>query len=156
MNNGLKIFWGVVIVLVVMQFVSSTDNDGNAYGANDITHVVPVPDTVKHILEASCYDCHSNHTNYMWYSHVQPVGLWIGHHISDGKEELNFSEYNKYSGKRKIKKMQKVVKQLKEDKMPINPYLRMHPDAQLSEGQKKILIDWAESSYALVSAANHQ
>ncbi len=155
MGKGIKIVAGVLIVLVIMQFVSSTDNNGSAYGANDITHVIPVPDTVKHILENSCFDCHSNHTNYIWYSSVQPIGFWIGHHINEGKEEINFSEYRVYSAKRKAKKMQNIVKQLKNDKMPINSYLRLHPEATLTPEQKQMVINWADSAYAVLSAQIH-
>lgn len=155
MSKGVKIIAGLVIVLVVMQFISSTDNKGIAWGADDITHVVPVPDTVKHILENSCYDCHSNHTNYIWYSNVQPVGFWIGHHISEGKEEINFSEFRLYSAKRKAKKMQEIVKQLKSDKMPLSSYLRLHQEAALTAGQKQMVINWADSAYTVLSAQIH-
>ena len=154
MSKGIKTIAGILIVLVIMQFISSTDNNGNAYGPNDITQVINVPDTVKHILENSCYDCHSNHTNYIWYSNVQPVGFWIGHHINEGKEDLNFSEYKTYSAKRKAKKMQGITRQLKNDKMPIPSYLRLHPEAKLTDDQKQMLITWADSAYIKLNAAN--
>jgi hypothetical protein len=152
LKTGLKIGGGIFVVLVVLQLVSSKGNNGVCYGANDITHVVPVPDSVKKILEPACFDCHSNHTNYIWYSNVQPVAFWIEHHIDEGREKLNFSEFNTYNAKRKRGKMQGIVKEIKKKDMPLNSYTWMHPEARLSDEQRQTLIGWAEASLAALPA----
>jgi hypothetical protein len=146
LNTVLKIAGGLFVILIVIQLVPSKSNNGEVYGANDITHVVAVPDSVKKILEPACFDCHSNHTNYIWYSNVQPVGFWIEHHINEGREELNFSEYKTYKAKRKTRKMQGIVKQLKKGDMPLNSYTWMHPEARLTDAQRQTLIAWAEGA----------
>lgn len=66
---------GLIIFFLGIQFVRPAANNGEADTHQDITHYVQVPDTVMHVLKSSCYDCHSNHTNYPWYSKVNPVGL---------------------------------------------------------------------------------
>jgi len=149
----IRSFIVLAVVLIALQFVSSTGNKGDAYGADDITHVVAVPDTVKQILEVACYDCHSNHTTYRWYSSVQPVGIWIGHHINEGKEHLNFSEFAGYTTQRKVKKLEHLAEQVKDGRMPMPSYLRMHPEAVLTEGQKEILINWANKCNTVFSTA---
>jgi hypothetical protein len=46
-----------------------------------------------------------------------------------------------------------VVDEVNEDKMPKPKYLKKHPEAKLSDEQKKVLVDWAErTAEGLVSA----
>jgi hypothetical protein len=40
-----------------------------------------VPANVESILQNSCYDCHSNNTNYPWYSNIQPIRMFMDSHI---------------------------------------------------------------------------
>ena len=61
-----------------------------------IDKLYPVPDSVLHILKVACYDCHSNNTNYPWYSSLQPFALFINKHITEGKKELNFDEFGNF------------------------------------------------------------
>ena len=99
----------LAILLVVVQFIRPERNEGNANGENDITHFTSVPDDVKQILETSCYDCHSDHTNYPWYTNIQPIGLWMQHHVDEGKQHLNYSQYNTYKPKRQKHKMEETI-----------------------------------------------
>ena len=48
-------------------------------------------------LARACGDCHSNQTSLPWYGHVAPVSWWIKSHVREGREELNFSEWTRYS-----------------------------------------------------------
>lgn len=143
-----KILLGILLVLVVIQFIRPAKNNGIADSPSDISQAVIVPAEIKNILVISCYDCHSNHTEHRWYENIQPLGWWIGHHIKEGKEELNFSEFNAYSLKRKKHKLDEVVETVEEHEMPLNSYLWAHGDARLSAEQQKALTDWARESAA--------
>lgn len=136
----------LVILFIVIQFIRPARNDGNAAGPDDITNVVTVPDTVMSILKKSCYDCHSNHTNYPWYMNINPGGWLMASHIKDGKEELNFSEYATYSKKKRDRKLTITAEQVSKHEMPISSYLLIHSGAKLSDGQIKIIKDWVDSA----------
>src|ERR1043166_8361229 len=107
-----KILIGLLVVLVILQFIRPGRNNGSAAGPNDITHYVHVPDTVMHLLQVSCYDCHSNHTNYPWYVNINPVGLWLAKHIRDGKRHLNFSDLSQMPKKKLIHRMGDIGEQV--------------------------------------------
>lgn len=143
-----QIFISLLVVLVVIQFIRPTRNLGTAENVNDISHFTAVPDNVKGILETSCYDCHSDHTNYPWYTNIQPVGWWMQDHVNEGKREVNFSQFNAYRVKRKMRKFKEIAEQIKEDEMPLNSYLWIHGNAKMSEEQKKVILDWADSNLA--------
>ena len=48
----------------------------------------------RQLAVAACFDCHSNQTRSFWYEKVAPVKWWIGNHVSEGRQSLNFSEWN--------------------------------------------------------------
>jgi hypothetical protein len=71
--------------------------------------------------------------------------MWINHHIKEGKQELNFSEYQTYSIKKQQHKLKELVEQVEEGEMPMTSYTFIHRSAQLTEAEKKTLIDWTNS-----------
>ena len=108
----------------------------------NFTKVYNVPKNVEAIVRTSCYDCHSNNTNYPWYSNVQPVGFFMEHHIKEAKEDLNFSEWGNYSKRKQENKLDRIVKQIKSDEMPLASYTLIHKNARLTTVQKEEIMDW--------------
>ena len=141
-----QILLATVVVLVGMQFMRPEKNSGLADTPKDITHSVKVSPEIKNILEKSCYDCHSNHTEYPWYSNIQPMAGWLAHHIEEGREELNFSEFDSYRLRRKTHKLKEVIEQINEGEMPMSSYTIVHKEAKLSDEQKTALLKWATES----------
>ena len=136
-----------LIVFVIIQFFrpEKNINTGAAASINDITTIYQVPEDVHSILKTSCYDCHSNNTNYPWYSNFQPVAWWLNDHIVEGKKEINFSEFASYRIGKKYKKLEEIIEQVKEDEMPLTSYTIIHRDALLNKDQKLSLTNWATS-----------
>ena len=102
-----------------------------------------MPAAVQTTLRTSCYECHSNHTDYPWYAEVQPVGLWLNDHVKEGKGELNFSEFAAYNLRRQYRKFEEIGKQLREGEMPLSSYTLIHRYALLSAEQQSALTSWA-------------
>ncbi len=130
------------IALVGIQFIPADANKQVVIPDSDFRHEYDVPNNVMNILESFCYDCHSNNTNYPWYSHIQPIRLMMDHHIEEGKEELNFSELGNYSKRRQKNKLKAIINQIKDDEMPLSSYTLIHSNAKLSEGEKKEIVKW--------------
>ena len=113
-------------------------------GKDDITALYPPPAEVREILQRSCYDCHSNRTEYPWYAEVQPVGWWLANHIKEGKRQLNLSEFGAYSAKRQVKKLEALCDEVKDHAMPLTSYTLIHRSAKLSDAQINAVCQWAE------------
>lgn len=137
-----KVLILLLIVFVGIQFVPTNRNQSTEILDTDFSKTFEVPQDVQQLLETSCYDCHSNNTNYPWYNKIQPVSWFLEHHIEEGKEELNFSDFGSYSGRKQKSKLKSVISQIEDDKMPMPSYTVMHADAKLSEADKKLLINW--------------
>jgi len=146
MTRSKKIITGSLVVFIAMQFVRLSPNKGDLHGANEMSKKYNVPAEVQGILQQSCYDCHSNNTEYPWYTNVQPIGWWIQtSHVNDGKRHLNFSEFSSYPEKRAKKKIEEIADEIREGGMPLGSYTFIHRHAVLTPQQSKTLIDWAES-----------
>lgn len=142
----MKIFKIILLILMVVfvgiQFIPTKRNQSTDVPITDFTVVNTVPQNVSNILKTSCYDCHSNNTYYPWYNKLQPVAWFLESHISEGKAELNFSEWDTYSDRRKRSKLKSIISQIEDDKMPLTSYTLIHKDAVISKEQKTEIIDW--------------
>jgi len=148
-----KILAVLIVLLVVIQFIRPDKNisNDNTYALATKYEVSP---EVNKILKSSCIDCHSNKTEYPWYSNVQPVAWWLDHHVTDGKRHLNFSEFTKLPVAVQNHKFEEVVEMVEEHEMPLPSYtyLGLHKEAKLSEGQRRTIMDWAKLQMAELKA----
>jgi len=99
---------------------------------------------VMAILKTSCYDCHSNQTNYRWYSYVAPISWQIAKDVVKGREALNFSEWNTLNKRKLVRKLADIKEQLNKDVMPMKIYTFIHSDTKLNPSQKLLITDWTE------------
>ncbi|MDF2188664.1 heme-binding domain-containing protein [Paraflavitalea sp. CAU 1676] len=145
-----KIAWGLLIVLVLLQFIPRSVNKSEKTTPADIANNYQVPVQVQLLLKKACYDCHSNNTRYPWYADLQPFRLLLDQHVRDGKEELNFSEYGSYSKKRQFNKLRSIGESLEKGTMPLKSYRIMHADARLTEAEKAVVLKWVEDTRRLI------
>jgi hypothetical protein len=155
MKKVLKVILVIVIIaFIAIQFIRPVKNSGVENAAHQITAKYQVPQEVQQILKVSCYDCHSNTTNYPWYSEIQPVAWMLEGHILDGKDELNFSTFLNYPVWRHYKKFKEIGKEVKDGDMPLNSYTIFHREAVLSEDQKLLIQNWAANTMKEMEAEN--
>ena len=147
-----KIFIFLLFALVVIQFIRPKKNKAEGPQPNYIGNNFAIPEDVKSILAKACNDCHSNNTNYPWYSNFQPVLWWLDKHIKDGKKELNYDEYTSRSLRYQFHKMEETIEMVKEGEMPLNSYTWIHKDAKLSPEERSKLTNWANSIMVTMKA----
>ncbi len=149
-----KIGIGLTAVFIVIQFIRPARNTGSSSLSPDISKMVSIPDSVQAILKNACYDCHSNNTNYPWYSNIEPVGWLLAKHIRQGKAALNFSEFGSYSSRRQINKLTEIANSVRDGIMPISSYKFMHGDARLSDAERSLIINWVQLSKDSLESRN--
>ncbi|MFC0775923.1 heme-binding domain-containing protein [Terrimonas alba] len=140
-----KIFLFLLVILIIIQFIHPEKNKATGPQANYIGNAHPVPDDVKIILAKACNDCHSNNTEYPWYSAIQPVDWWMNGHVNDGKKHLNLDDYTKRSLRYQYHKLEEIEEQIKEGEMPLQSYTWVHKDAILTAAEKEKLISWTNA-----------
>lgn len=140
-----KLLYILAIVLILIQFYRPDLNNSSYESAvNEFIQQNNVSSEVESILKTSCFDCHSNHTSYPFYAQVAPISFWINHHVEEGKEHLNFSDWNNYSIKKKLHKLDEIIEEIEEHEMPLRSYTLLHTDAKLNEEASKLLVNWSK------------
>lgn len=133
-----------MIAFVVIQFFPVDYNQSEIVPQTDFMLVNKVPATVEQSLRVSCYDCHSNNTNYPWYSKIQPSAWYLEHHIKEGKAELNFNEWDDLSDRRKTSKLRSIISQIEDGEMPLDSYTLIHWNAKLDTVAKTQIIEYLQ------------
>ena len=141
-----KFFLVLGLAFIVIQFFRPEKNESND-STYAITTKYTVPNEVQVILKTSCNDCHSNKTNYPWYSNVQPVAWWLNEHVVDGKKHLNYSEFTKKPLFVQNHKLEETIEMVEKKEMPLASYtyFGLHPQANLTDEQREMIIDWAKA-----------
>ena len=83
------------------------------------------------LAKRACFDCHSNETTWPGYARIAPVSWLIQHDVDEGRENLNFSEWN-----RPQREAGDASKEVMEQDMPPRTYLLMHPLARLTDAER--------------------
>lgn len=145
MSKFKKYIWiGLLLALIIIQFVGPAKPVVSMDNPNDLLSTTDVSEDVSVMLKNACYDCHSMETKFPAYSKVAPVSWFINGHIKHGREELNFSDWNTFDKRTKIKLLKKIEEEVEEGKMPMASYTWLHSEAKLSDDQKKQLMTWAD------------
>jgi hypothetical protein len=112
---------------------------------NPLEHGQPTaPTEVLTILQRACYDCHSNETEWPWYSKIAPASFLISSDVKNGRKEVNFSVWQRYDAPRKLRKLREIAKEVEKGTMPQPYYLLLHPESKLSARDRELVVKWAK------------
>ncbi|WP_111309776.1 heme-binding domain-containing protein [Confluentibacter sediminis] len=142
----MKIFkiiaWILLIAFVGLQFIPTERNQSDVVPKTDFLLVNNTPQNLATLLKTSCYDCHSNNTEYPWYNKIQPTSWYLEDHIRHGKGEFNFNLWDELSDRRKSSKLKSIISQIENNEMPLESYTLIHRDAIFSESEKEAIITY--------------
>lgn len=137
------IYWGLV-VLALIQFIPIDRTNKPVDRRQNFADVMKTPPHVQKLLKQACYDCHSNETVYPNYAFVAPISWSVKHHVNEGREHLNFSEWTTFNPDLKRNMLESTIADLKQNRMPLPGYVAQHSEAHLSEAETKLLVDYFE------------
>ncbi len=87
-----------------------------------------MPDNVKVIIEKSCFGCHNTDSK-----------------NDKAKEGLDFKKFDTLSKQQMIHALKEIGETLEENEMPPAKFLEKYPEKKLTDAEKKVLLDWANS-----------
>lgn len=132
-----RLLIGLAVILILIQLIPVSRTNP------PVTAEISVPTEVMNVFQRSCYDCHSNETNWRWYSYVAPVSWLTAYDVKEGREHLNFSEWGGLEAKKQAKKTEEIWEEVSEGNMPMKIYVLVYPEVKLSEPEKEALRQWA-------------
>jgi len=89
----------------------------------------------------ACFDCHSNQTEWPWYTNVAPISWLTQRHVDEGRSKLNFSTWGTSR-----QEAEGVGRQISSGAMPPWDYSLLHPDARLTFEEKALLINGLQAT----------
>ncbi len=134
-----KILLFLLVAFVGIQFVPVDRSNP------PVTAAAEIPDSVYTIVKRACFDCHSNETDWPWYSYVAPISFVVADHVQHGRKDLNFSELGSGPGGSMVAPAEEIAEAVVEGWMPLREYVQMHPEAELTAEEKRVIEQWAES-----------
>lgn len=135
---------GLVAGLVVIQLFQPEKNYSPVDPEEDLLMLTSPPGHVAELIKGSCYDCHSNQTDYPWYSKIAPVSWYLQKHIKEGKADLNASAYGSLDKASKIEFLVDICEVVEAGTMPLISFTMIHKNARLSEEDKEAICLWSE------------
>lgn len=133
----------VVFALIQLVPVELVNNNPSTRGP------LEAPPQVRAALQTACFDCHSNETRWPWYSRIAPSSWLTAHDVEDGRKAINLSEWGDRLEEDRQFDRESMWEQIELGDMPPKKYLLLHPEAVLSEEQKRAVEAWANADAAL-------
>jgi hypothetical protein len=133
-----RILLGLLVLFIVIQLVPYGRDHSNPAVVAEPVWDSPI---TRDLAVRACFDCHSNETVWAWYSHVAPISWLVQRHVDEGREELNFSEWHL------PQEADEAAETVREGSMPTRDYLLIHPEARLSDEERRALIAGLVSTF---------
>lgn len=92
-------------------------------------------DATRDLARRSCYDCHSNETEWPWYASVAPASWLVAGDVAEGRTHLNFSTWDHPN-----EGPDKIIEMIESGEMPLRKYVLAHPGARLSDEARAALV----------------
>jgi hypothetical protein len=136
-----KIIFVAALLIIAMQLVPYGKDHSNPPVSGEPAW--DSPETRK-LFYQTCGDCHSHNTRWPWYSHVAPISWLVQHDVEEAREHFNVSMW----GFQKRNEGDEASEELEKGEMPPWFYLIPHPEANLSQEEKKKLIKGLIATFA--------
>jgi hypothetical protein len=102
------------------------------------------PETLG-IVERACQNCHSERTQWPWYSHVPPVSWLIHRDVDRARDRLNLTQWGWYSSLERQALLSAIGAAARTGVMPPRRYTFLHPEGDLSRSERERLYGWTRA-----------
>jgi len=110
--------------------------------------------SVRHIFEYSCFDCHSNLTSYPWYYKIPGIKGMIDEDIKEARGHFDLSDdFPFISEHSQLDLLNDIKEEIENNDMPLLSYRMMHWGKLIEGAQRDSVFQWIDSSIALLKQA---
>ncbi len=114
------------VVFVLLQFVRP------GIPSKPAAAELQAPPEIRHILEKSCYDCHSDRRHLAWFDEIVPAYWLVRQDVLMARQRLNFSTLGSMPATAQKATLYKAVNFIQLGAMPLPRFLALHPDAKVT------------------------
>jgi Haem-binding domain len=135
----LGVLAALVVVFVGIQFVPYGRNHTNPPVAQEPPWNSP---RTRELAVRACFDCHTNGTDWPWYSNVAPMSWLLQYDVDEGRRELNYSRWD-----RPQSEARDSANTVRDGSMPPSLYALVHPAARLSPSERQELTQGLQATF---------
>jgi len=128
----------LVLIFLLIQFIPFGHTRTNPPVVSEPNWSSP---QARALVKQHCFQCHSNETNWTWYSNIAPGSWLIAYDVIEGRQKFNFSDWNNNPGE-----LDEMIEAIQEGEMPPIQYWIVHPDSRMNAQQKQDLINALKNS----------
>lgn len=143
MNIFAKSVLALLVTGTVIQLIPYGRNHANPPVVREPAWDSPA---TRALAKKACFDCHSHETVWPWYSRIAPVSWLVYRDVVEGREHLNFSDWQ--GSRRKGENINEITKEVTEGEMPPLQYYIAHPEAKLDGRSKQLLLEGLAATVA--------
>jgi len=143
------------LIFIGLQFIGPARTNPPFDQSQTLEATTAVSPDIAAIFARSCNDCHSNKTNWRWYTYVAPVSWFTVGHVNEGRGELNFSTWGTYGARLKETRLKAICAQCRGGEMPLPSYALVHRDVRLSSAEVEMICAWTERTRKELETAPH-
>jgi hypothetical protein len=149
-----KLKWLVLALVVVFMLLQLTNpTRTNPPVVRDFIATTQPPADVAASIRAACYDCHSHETTWPLYSRIAPSSWLVVSDVNEGRQHLNLSDWPTDNA-RAAKKLDWINEAVDAKEMPPKKYTALHPEARLTDAQRKAIMDWTDAAGNALTSTN--
>ena len=98
----------------------------------------------RYLFYRACKNCHTNETEWPWYSRYAPASWLIQSDVDEGRANFNVSEWIQ---ERPVNKGTDAANEVKEGDMPPWYYRPAHPEAWMSKAEREELVTGLRTTF---------
>ncbi len=132
MRSLIRLFVVRVIVGLAIQFVPYGRDQTNPSTVQEVKRDSP---ETRALASDGCLSCHSNVTQWPWYTNIAPISWLTTRDVENGRAKLNFSEWQRPQEA----DLDEVVDSIRGKEMPPLLYRASHSEARLSDLERQQL-----------------
>jgi hypothetical protein len=146
MLKKILIYGGIALLalFLLIQVIPYGHNHTNPPVVKEPTWDSPA---TRALAQRACFDCHSNETDWRWYTNIAPVSWLIQHDVDEGRSKMNLSECgvsrSEGEGEGESEEpgegIEEAAEKVLSGEMPPAQYKPMHPEARLTSAERKAL-----------------
>ena len=149
-----KLKWlalALVAVFLLLQLTNPART--NPPVVRDFIAATKPPADVAASIRAACYDCHSHETTWPLYSRIAPSSWLVVSDVNEGRQHLNLSDWPTDNA-HAAKKLDWINEAIDAKEMPPSKYTALHPEARLTDTQRKAILDWTDTAGNALTSTN--
>ncbi len=97
------------------------------------------------LFQRSCQNCHSENTEWPWYSRVPPASWLVAKDVNAARRHVNFSRWGAYSREEQEALLTRIGVAARTGIMPLPRYLFLHHEARLTAEERQQIYDWTRA-----------